>query len=87
MKVGFLNALSALIKRSFLNTIRNPMLIRSKLIQGIFMSLFIGGLYFDIGTNDYRTRPFWTAISGFLFFLTISGLMGAISPVVLTFPL
>lgn len=78
--------MGALLHRASLNALRNPMLIKSKLIQGIFMSLFIGGLYFDIGTKDYTQRPYWLSITGFLFFLTILSLMGAISPVVLTFP-
>ena len=63
------------------------MLIRSKVFQGIFMALFIGGLFFDIGTNDYTVRPYWYSISGFLFFFCIFSLMGALSPMVLTFPL
>jgi hypothetical protein len=82
-----MTAMGALIRRAFLNTIRNPMLIRSKVIQGMFMGLFIGGLFFDIGTNDYTIRPYWMSISGFLFFFCILALMSALTPVVLTFPL
>jgi len=82
-----MSAMSALVKRAFFNTVRNPMLMRSKVIQGIFMGLFIGGLFFDIGTKDYILRSNWMSISGFLFFICIMALMGAMSPVVLTFPL
>lgn len=51
------------------------------------MSLFIGGLFFDIGTKDYTVQSYWYSITGFLFFITIFALMGALSTVVLTFPL
>jgi len=79
--------MSALMRRAFLNTIRNPMLIRSKFFQGIFMGLFVGGLYFDIGTHDYTQRAYWPSITGFLFFICILALMSALSPIVLTFPM
>jgi len=39
-----------------INTIRNPRLVRVKLMQAIFMALFIGGMFFDIGTKSY-TEP------------------------------
>lgn len=85
--VGAMKAMKALVKRAVLNTIRNPMLIKSKIVQGIFMGLFIGGLFFDIGTLDYTIRPYWLSITGFMFFVCILALMGAMSPVVLTFPM
>lgn len=82
-----MTALSALTHRSVLNTLRNPMLLRSKFFQSIFMALYVGGLFFDIGTNDYTKRVFWNSITGFLFFLTINSLMMTLSPITLTFPL
>jgi hypothetical protein len=63
------------------------MLIKSKIFQGIFLSLFIGGLYFNIGTRDYTNIQNWYSITGFLFFMCISGIMSALAPVTLTFPL
>jgi hypothetical protein len=77
----------ALTRRAFLNTLRNPMLMRSKLFQGIFMSLFIGGLYWDLGQKDYTNQIVWLSITGLLFFMTIFAMMSAMSPVVLTFPI
>ncbi len=62
------------------------MLLRSKLFQGMFISLLIGGLYFGIGENDYTSRAYWYSITGFLFFMTISGLMSFLAPTTLTFP-
>ncbi len=70
-----------------MNVTRNPMLIRSKIIQGIFIAIFVGGLYFDIGTRDYTSIKYWYSIVGFLFFSTISGIMTSLAPVTLTFPL
>lgn len=83
---GFLGAVVPLIQRNFLNTLRNPMLLRSKIFQGIFVSLLVGGLFFGIGKKDYTNYLDWLSITGFLFFMTISGLMAFLSPVALTFP-
>lgn len=87
VNVGFKAAIGALIHRSVVNVVRNPMLIRAKLAQAIFMALFTGGIFFDIGTKDYTTRINWQSITGYLFFLTITSLTMALSPITLTFPL
>jgi len=77
----------ALIFRSLINTLRNPILLRSKILQSIFMALFVGGLFFDIGTKDYTQSTYWQSITGFLFFLTMNSLLVALSPLTLAFPL
>lgn len=87
VNVSFMAAFSALVYRNFLNIIRNPMLFKSKLMQSIFMAVFVGGIFFDIGTRDYTTKAFWNSITGFLFFLGISALFNTLSPITLTFPL
>ena len=51
------------------------------------MALFVGGLFFDIGTQDYTNRNYWNSITGFLFFMTINSMMMTLSPITLTFPL
>jgi ABC-type multidrug transport system permease subunit len=80
-------AFSALTHRNILNTIRNPMLFQAKIFQSIFMALFVGGLFFDIGTRDYTNKEYWNSITGFLFFMTIYSLFMTLSPISLTFPL
>lgn len=85
--VGFCTALAALTHRNFLNVVRNPMLLKSKIIQGIFISLFVGGIFFGIGNNDYKNIFSWYSLTGFLFFMCISALMSALAPITLTFPL
>jgi len=82
----FLQPILPLLHRNFLNTVRNPMLLRSKIFQGIFISLFVGGLFFNVGGLDYSNRQEWYSVTGFMFFITISGLMSFLSPVTLTFP-
>ncbi len=62
------------------------MLLKSKLFQGLFLALFIGGMYFTIGSHDYTDTNYWYSITGFLFFLTITGMMQVLAPVSLTFP-
>lgn len=63
------------------------MLFKAKVLQSIFMALFIGGLFFDIGTTDYTQRTNWQSITGFLFFMTINSMMMTLSPITLAFPL
>lgn len=87
VNVSFFTAMGALVKRSTINTFRNPILFRAKILQSIFMALFVGGLFFDIGTKDYTQRTNWQSITGFLFFLTINSMMMTLSPISLAFPL
>lgn len=87
VNVGFFPAMEALVHRSTINTIRNPMLLRAKVFQSIFMALIIGGIFFDAGTKDYTQMTSWQTITGFLFFMTINSLMMTLSPITLTFPL
>lgn len=87
LDVSIFTVFGALIHRNLLNTARNPMLLRSKVFQTIFLSLFVGGIYFDIGKNGpYTNQQVWNTLTGFLFFMTISSLMTALSPVTITFP-
>lgn len=79
--------MSALIHRNTINSIRNPMLLKAKFIQGIFMSLFIGGIFWMIGKEDYTYLNKWQSITGFLFFIGITAMMTTLSPISLTFPL
>lgn len=87
VNVSFLTAMGALVQRSTINTLRNPMLFKAKVLQSIFMALFIGGLFFDIGTKDYTQRVNWQSVTGFLFFVTINSMMMTLSPITLAFPL
>lgn len=87
INVSFFTAMGALIHRSTINTLRNPMLFKAKVLQSMFMALFIGGLFFDIGTKDYTQRINWQSITGFLFFMTINSMMMTLSPITLAFPL
>lgn len=85
--VSQMAALGALTQRSLLNTMRNPMLIRAKFFQSIFMALYIGGIYFDAGTKDYTQRTYWQSATGYLFETTINAMMTSLSPITLSFPL
>jgi hypothetical protein len=86
VNVGSCAAMSALVHRNVINTIRNPILLKSKIFQGLFLAVYSGGIFFGIGTRDYTNLTFWFSITGFLFFMTISALMSSLSPITLTFP-
>ncbi len=76
----------ALVKRDFINTIRNPMIIKSRIIQSIFMGIYTGGLYFNAASGDHTDPLIWRSVIGFFFFMSISSLMSSLAPVTLIFP-
>lgn len=84
--------LNAIMKRDFLNTVRNPMVVKSRILSSIILGLFVGGVYWKIGHNyvdpanpGIRTVDFMT-LTGLLFFLSITGFMSSLSPVAIVFP-
>jgi len=62
------------------------MLVKSRLFQGIFLGVYVGGLYFDLGERDYTQNISWYALTGFIFFHNIAMFMSALSPITLVFP-
>lgn len=74
-----------LVKRDFKNVIRNPMLIKLRVIQTIFMGIYAGGLYCKF-SGDYTNTVNWQALIGYFFFLSINMMMLALAPVQLVFP-
>jgi hypothetical protein len=65
---------------------RNPILLKAKVVQTLFVCLFVGGIYFGAGDLDYSIPANFSYITGFLFFMTISSLLSVLSPVALEFP-
>jgi len=62
------------------------MIIKSRFFQSLFLGVYVGGLYFNAGRQDYTTYTEWMSITGYLFFLCISHMMASLSPVTLIFP-
>jgi ABC-type multidrug transport system permease subunit len=81
-----MNTLKQLIKRDSINNIRNPTLVKSRFIQILYLTIYIGGLYFNAGRKDYTDRISWITITGFLFFVTLDILFQAMMPIALVFP-
>lgn len=50
------------------------------------MGIFIGGLYYQVGSTDYSQVANWNSISGFMFFINIAFFFLAMTPVALAFP-
>ncbi len=61
--------------------------MKAKVLQGIFLSLFAGGLFFGAGKKDFTNPSDWQYIAGALFFLGINAFTISLSPVTITFPL
>lgn len=77
------------MKRDFINTRRNPMLLLSKIGQAIILGLITGAIFWRLG-QDYSSTGLsksFNSKNGALFFLSISFFMSGMSPVILTFPL
>lgn len=79
--------MKALVLRNVLNTFRNPMFMKAKFLQAIFIALYLGGLVFNLGLTDYTIVKNWHSIAGIMFFMTLSGMVLALSPIALAFPL
>lgn len=62
------------------------MLLQSRIVQSFILGLLVGGVYFSIGSKNYREQQYWYSIIGFYFFYTIGALMETLSPVSLVFP-
>lgn len=85
--------MNAIVKRDFLNTARNPMVVKARFIQSIILGLFVGGVYWRISRNyvsqngnpNVRTVDFITLV-GFFFFMCMTGFMSSLSPVSIVFP-
>jgi hypothetical protein len=74
-----------LVDRDFKNVLRNPLLIKTRFIQTVFIGIYAGGLYCKF-TGNYTETLNWQALNGFFLFLSINMLMFTLSPVVLVFP-
>lgn len=86
MSVSLSVSFGALLKRTIKNLWRNPMMIKSRLIQSTIMGVYIGGLYFGIGHTAYTNFTDAYALIGFLFFISIASMMVTLTPVALVFP-
>jgi hypothetical protein len=75
------------MRRDFLNIIRNPLLFKSRLFQFLFLGIYIGGLFFSAGRQDYVGILSWSAITGFLFEINILSMMSSLGPIAVVFPL
>jgi ABC-type multidrug transport system ATPase subunit len=66
-----------LMKRNFINAMREPAVFRAVIIQSLLVSLIMGGIYFDIGNDQTGLQD----IGGGLFFAAIFIMfMGMLGP-------
>jgi hypothetical protein len=63
--------LKVLLKRDVVNIIRNPLLVKVRIIQIIFIALLAGGIFWQAGGQDYTNLSKWNAMTGFMFFTLI----------------
>jgi ATP-binding cassette, subfamily G (WHITE), eye pigment precursor transporter len=83
--VPFCTSFRTLVDRDFKNVLRNPLLIKMRVVQTIFVAVYGGGLYCKF-SGEYTSQINWYALIGFFFFLTINMMMMALAPVGLVFP-
>jgi hypothetical protein len=73
--------------RDWINTLRNPVILKGKIFQTIFLAIYTGGVYFGAGRKNYEDVINWQTMVGYFFFLAISCMMSTLSPISLVFPL
>lgn len=78
--------IKTLMGRNLKGMLRNPLLIQAKIIQGIFIAIFQGGVFWDAGSLDFRVPSNFRYISGFFFFIAVAHLMSVVLPIALEFP-
>lgn len=61
--------------------------MKAKVLQGIFLSLFAGGLFFNAGKKDLTVLGEWNYFAGCLFFISINAFTTSLSPITITFPI
>lgn len=89
IETSFCRSLGTLIWRDFLNVKRNPLIVKSRLIQTIILGLITGALFWKL-SSDYSAKGLskgFNSKNGAFFFLSVSAFMASLSPIILTFPL
>lgn len=84
---GMKQSILALSNRCYINMHRNPMLARTKIVQSIALGLFLGGMFYNIGTKDYLLKTTEIMIFGLLYFISTYVVVLSISSIVLSFPM
>lgn len=81
-KPGFLGSWLLLMKRSFTASKREPLVVKAKAGQTIVMSLIIGLIFFQLGSDQTAVQ----SIQGALFFCVVNALFANLQAVVFLFP-
>ena len=82
---NFLYEVGEVCKRASLNFNRNPILLRTRIIQTLVMAFLVCALFFQLDSNPNNQRNI-TNRMGSLFFILISNFMTSMMSVLLTFP-
>ena len=93
--VSFCQGLTAILKRDWINTLRNPMVVKARIIQTVVLGLLTAGVYYDMQTEFDPPNPFtnpiyqniqFNTLKGFFFFITMMALMMSLTSITLVFP-
>lgn len=82
-RTSWCHAFSVLTRRSFVNTLRDPVTTRARLAQAIFLSVMCGLIYLQLGDTQVDVQN----KNGAIFFLLINQCMSAMFGVLQVFPL
>ena len=74
-----------MVKRAFINVIRNPRLVKYRFFQTLLIAIYMGGIYCRF-SGDYLNFLNWRSLSGYLFAISIGTMLMAMGPIGLTFP-
>lgn len=92
-KIPYCQTLHAIVRRDFLNALRNPVVFRTRLFISIVLGLLIGGVYFNLSDNyiileqgEKIAGIDFYSLAGLLFFMSMTGFMSSLTPVTIVFP-
>ena len=77
--------MGVLVRKDLLNTARNPMLLKMRIVSTVFISVFASGVFYRFN-GDFSFGLNWFSLTGFMFFMAISTMMGALAPITMVFP-
>lgn len=86
MEVSVVTSYKTLIHRDFINIVRNPLLIKARIFQTLFMAVFAGGIFFGVA-HRYLSVSGWSGLQGFSLFVGTNSLLLSTGPVSIVFPL
>ncbi|KNE63125.1 hypothetical protein AMAG_08288 [Allomyces macrogynus ATCC 38327] len=74
-----------LTKRAWFNTIRNKLMLQTRLVQALFLGVLVGLIFLNVRHSSPDPRAVAQSITGVFFFMSVNGFFSATMPVLSIF--